>query len=263
MFEHIHIRSPRKTWGVMAALVAMAAAGCDGSTVAPPVEEEIVPGPGAITVTTVTSGFMKDDGYELMVDGASAGAIGANDEITLSDLDPATYELALGDVADNCSVDGVSVEVAAEQTAETTLDVVCAPGEGTEYTIQFGRERPNLDDGSIVVCPFSICASEDKEAWHLYVHNNTQTEPNAVIRQNQDIQIEIAHLPGVTLDVLTEEDVAGAAFTTQLVSDPFDAERVILIRTEVGNVYALGNPVEDDTAMTLTFDAVLISTPAP
>lgn len=259
MFERIRIGSRGRAWGVMTALVAMAAAGCDESTVAPPVEEEIPPGPGAIAVTTVTSGFMKDDGYELMVDGASAGAIGANDEITLPDLDPATYELALGDVADNCSVQGVSVEVSAEQTAEATLSVECAPGESTQYTIQFGRERPDLDDGSTVVCPFSICSSQ--EAWDFYVHNSTQTDPHAVIRQNQTQGVEIAHLPGVTLDALTEADVTGAVFTTELVADPFDAGRIILIRSDLGRVYALGNPVENGTMMTLTFDAVLISNP--
>ncbi|MEX2471525.1 MAG: hypothetical protein WEA34_05060 [Gemmatimonadota bacterium] len=259
MYERNHIPSRRKSWSVMLALVATVASGCDESTVAPPVEEEVVL-PGAITVTTVTSGFMKDDGYELMVNGESAGAIGPNDEITVPELDPSTYELALGDVANNCSVEAVSVDVSAEQTAETTLSVVCAPGEGTAYTIQFGRERPNLDDGVVLECPFSICG--DNTAWDIYVHNSTQTEPHAVIRQNQTLDLEIAHLPGVTLDALTEEDVAGAVFTTELVADPFDAGRVILIRTDVGGVYALGNPVEDGTAMTLSFDAVLVANPS-
>ena len=259
MDQRNHIPSRRKFWSVTVALVAMTASGCDESTVAPPVEQEVLP--GAITVTTETSGFMKDDGYELMVDGASTGAIGPNEQITIADLDPATYELTLGDVADNCTVEAVSVDVSPEQTAETTLSVVCAPGEGTEYTIQFGRERPNLDDGMVLVCPFSMCS--DNTAWDIYVHNNTQTDPHAVIRQNQTLEIEIAHLPGVTLDVLTEEDVAGAVFTTDLIADPFDAERVILIRTDAGGVYALGNPVEDGTALTLTFDAVLVANPSP
>lgn len=262
MYERNHIPSRRKSWSVMVALVAMVASGCDESTVAPPieeVEEEVLP--GAIIVTTETSGFMKDDGYELMVDGVSAGAIGPNAQITIPELDPSTYELALGDVAENCSVEAVSVDVGADQTAETTLSVVCAPGEGTAYTIQFGRERPNLDDGVVLVCPFSICG--DNTAWDIYVHNSTQTEIHAVIRQNQTLDLEIAHLPGVTLDTLTEEDVAGAVFTTELVADPFDAGRVILIRTNEGGVYALGNPVEDGTAMTLSFDAVLVSTPSP
>ena len=42
-----------------------------------------------------------------------------------------------------------------------------------------------------------------------------------------------------------------------------DAGRVILIRTDLGNVFALGNPVEDliSSPAVLTFDAALIAEP--
>jgi hypothetical protein len=254
MFERILKASQRSAWPLMSASMVLMATGCDESTVAPPIEEDL---PGAITVTTQTSGFMKDDGYELMVDGASAGSIGANDEITLPELDPATYEVALGDVAENCAVDGVTVEVAAEETAEATLSVVCAPGEGQQYAIRFNRDRPNLEDGVIAECPFGLCPSGAD--WDLYIYFNSGTDPHSVVRQNQADGAEIAHLPEVTLETLTEEDVAGATFTTELVADPFDSGRVILIKTDQGNIYALGNPVENTTMQTLTFDAVLLA----
>lgn len=253
MAQRIRKAGLRGAGPLMAASLAIFATGCEESTVAPPVEDL----PGAITVITQTSGFMKDDGYEILVNGESAGTIGANDEVTLSELDPATYQLALGDVAENCAVEGVSVEVAAEQTAEATLDVVCSPGEGQEYVIRFNRDRPNLEDGVVAECPFGLCPSGAQ--WDIYVYFNSQTEPHSVIRQNQDVGAEIAHLPGVSLETLTEEDVAGATFTTELVADPFDSGRVILIKTDEANVYALGNPVENETMQTLTFDAVLVS----
>jgi hypothetical protein len=34
---------------------------------------------------------------------------------------------------------------------------------------------------------------------------------------------------------------------------------VILVRTDLGSVYALGDPVEDESAQTLTFNAALVS----
>jgi hypothetical protein len=215
--------------------------------------------PGSISVTTETSGFMKDDGYELLLDGASAGAIGANDQVTLAELDPATYGVALGDVAENCLVDDASVPVASEETAEVPLSVVCAFATPTAYTIRFSRDRPNLDNGAITDCLFGICSTTAE--WDMYVHYNSQTTPRSVIRQNLTNAVEIAHLPGVSLTGLTEADVASATFTTSLVADPFDSGRVILIKTELGAVYALGNPVEDTMAQTLTFDAALISVP--
>jgi hypothetical protein len=255
MFEHIHTRIAGRAPSVLTAFVAIAVAGCGESTVAPPVEEVILP--GNITVATETSGFMKPDGYELFVDGVSAGTIGPNDELTLEDLDPATYELALGDVADNCDVEAVSVEVAPAQTAAATLSVICAHAAPQAYTLRFSRARPNLDDGVITECPFSLCPTE--EEWDLYVHYNSQTEPHSVIRQNLTTGVEISHLPGVTLASLTEADVTGATFTAELVADPFDGDRVILIRTDLGAVYALGDPVENEAQQTLTFNAALVS----
>lgn len=231
-------------------VVASVACGESDSTVGPPM-------PGSIQLSTVTSGFQQDDSYELLVGGESKGTIGANDEVMIPDLDPATYEVALGDVAANCVVESTSVEVASEQTASVSLSISCTFGEPDTYVIRFTRDRPNLDNGEVTDCLFGLCpAGEDQ--WDFYAHYVSQTTPHGVIRQNQATGVEIAHLPGVVFEELTEEQVAGATFTTSLVADPFDAGRVILIRTNEGGVHALGNPVENDLAQTITFDAVLL-----
>ena len=217
------------------------------------------PPPGSILLTTETSGFLKDDSYELLVDGESQGTIGANEGVTIEGLDPATYEVELGGVAENCVVESVSVLVVPEETADVSLVVVCAYSEPGAYTLRFSRERPNLDNGAITVCPFGLCPSE--EEWDLHVYFSSQSDPHSVIRQNQSTGAEIAHVPGVTLEELTEQDFEAVTFTTDLVGDPFDSGRVILIRTDLGYVYALGNPTEDTVAQTLTFDAALIVEP--
>jgi hypothetical protein len=234
------------------ALMAIGIVACSGDSSGPPA-------PGSILVKTETSGFLKAEGYDVFVDGVSTRTIGANDEATVSGLDPGTYYVDLGDVPDNCAAEGVLASVESEKTAEVSLAVVCAYAAPAPYSIQFSRERPDLDTGEITVCPFGICPTQ--EAWDLYVHSNTQTEPRSVIRQNQTIGVEIAHLPGVTLAELTEADFEGATFTTELVGDPFDAGRVILIRTDLGDVYALGNPVEDLTNSRLTFHSASIARP--
>jgi hypothetical protein len=244
----------RRGWHAVVALltIAITLGGCSDNTAAPP-------SPGSIVVTTETTGFLKAQGYNLMVDGVSNGAIGANDSVTITDLDPGEYELDLGDVPDNCSADGNTVSVESKQTAQASIVVTCTYATPVTYTIQFNRERPDLDIGEVTVCPFGICSTQ--EGWDLYVYNNFSTDPHSVIRQNQTTAVEIAHLPGVTLGSLTEADLQGANFTTDLISDPFDTARVILIRTDLGNVYALGNPSEDLTNGTLTFDAALIAKP--
>lgn len=242
----------RRGWHAVVALVTIGLVACSGGDVT-------APEPGSMVVTTETTGFLKAEGYELMVDGVANGAIGANDEVTISELEAGDYQVDLGDVPENCSAEAVTVSVESEQTAEASLVVTCTYAAPVEYTIQFSRQRPDLDTGEITVCPFGICSTQ--EAWDLYVYNNIATDPHSVIRQNEATAVEIAHLPGVTLESLTEADLEGAAFTTALISDPFDAGRVILIRTDLGNVYALGDPLEDLTNGVLMFDAALIATP--
>jgi hypothetical protein len=239
-------------WHAVVVLMAMGIVACSGDASGPPA-------PGSILVTTATTGFLKAAGYEVVVDGVSARTIGADDEVTVSGLDPGTYFVDLSDVPGNCGVEGVLVSVESEKTAEVSLTVSCAYDPPVAYSIQFSRERPDLDTEVITVCSFGICSTQ--EEWDLYVYSNSQTEPRSVIRQNQTTAVEIAHLPGVTLAELTEADFEAASFTTELVADPFDSGRVILIRTDLGNVYALGNPVEDLTNNRLAFDAALIARP--
>ena len=213
--------------------------------------------PGTISIATVTTGFMKDDGYEVLVNGESRGTIGANDAVTVAELDPATYAVDLADVAANCTVEGASsIAVESSVTAEITLTVVCAPDAPVELKVLFDRERPDMDTGEIHECLFGLCSTN--EGWDMYVYYSSATNPKSVIRQNQTQGLEIAHLPGVTLADLTEADVAAATFTTDFVADPFDVDRVILLRTDGGALYALGNPVEDVVRLGLTFDYVLI-----
>lgn len=214
--------------------------------------------PGSISVSTETSGFNKDDSYELLVDGVTEGTIGPNDVMTVGELDPATYEVALGDVADNCSVDATSATVVASETADATLSIVCVAGDPTPYSLRANRDRLDLETGVITECSFGLCPTE--EGWDFYVQFNSSANPQAVINQNQTTGVEIAHLPGVSLGTITEADVAGAVFTTELVADSFGTDRVILLKTDTGSVYALGNPVENTILLTLAFDALLLTT---
>lgn len=213
--------------------------------------------PGSISVATETSGFQQDDSYELLVDGASSGTIGANDELMVSELDPATYELDLGDVADNCTVeDAATATVVSAETASATLSIVCAPGEPSQHSLRANRDRLDLDGGAIVECSFGLCPSDDE--WDFFVEFVSQSDPQATIRGNQTTAAELAHLPGKTLAELTEADVESASFTTEPIDQSFESGRVILVRTDAGNVYGLANPVENTILLTLAFDAVLL-----
>lgn len=255
-FRNVLPHRSRRGWPAVVALIAVGLVGCD--------EGVLEPEPGSMVISTETTGFLKAEGYDLTVDGDSNGAIGANDEVTISELVPGEYQLGLANVPDNCTVEGVAVTVEAGQAAEVSLPVLCAYDDPVTYTIQFNNRRPNLDTGAILECAFGICDPDDPDQnWDVYAEYSSSTDTHTVIRQNETTGVEIAHLPGVTLDSLTEADYDGAVFTTEAVDDPFAPGRVILVRTDVGNVYALGNPSEDVSSLTRThtFDAALIATP--
>lgn len=235
------------------ALTMTAFGACSGSD--GPVDT--TPLPGSLQIATVTSGFLKDDGYDLVVNGTNRGAIGADDQVTLTDLEPGTYQVSLDGVADNCSVDGGSVSVVAEQTATLELAVTCQAGEPAPMTIRASRDRPDLDTGVLVQCNFGLCPSDAE--WDLYVEFNAQSQPQSIVRQNTVAGLEIAHVVGVPLAELTEEAVNGAVFTAELEDRAFSSGSTILLRTTSGAVFALGNPTEDTLLLTTTFDALLIA----
>jgi len=214
--------------------------------------------PGSISVSTQTTGFAKDDSYELMIGEVDAGTIGSNDELTIAELEPATYSVALADVAANCTVGSTTATVTSSETTPVSMTVVCAAGEASPYSLRANRDRPNLETGALTECSFGLCPTN--EGWDLYVQFNTAASPQAVIRQNQITGVQLAHVPGVTLASITEADVTGATFTADPIDTSFDSGRVILVKTDTGNIYALGNPVENKILLTLAFDAVLLVT---
>lgn len=251
----VHILRPSRQGrtALMALLVTFTAACGESST-------EILgsPLPGAIAVSVVTTGFMKDDGYELLVNGESQGTVAADAEATIDDLEPANYEVALADVADNCSAEGTSVAVLEDETATVAFTVVCLAPEAEPYAVRASRDRPDLDTGAMVTCSFGLCPSDDE--WDVWIEFDSQGEPQAVVRQNQDIAVELAHIDGVALADLTDADVDGASFSLDPIDEPFGPNTVVLVRTDQGNVYALGNPTEQTLLLTATFDAMLIAT---
>lgn len=237
------------------ALLGTAACGDGGEATGP----ETPPAPGAIAVTVETAGFLKDDSYTLMLDGAVQGNVEASDAVTLAELDPGTYTVSLDDVAGNCAADGeaaVSVTVASGETANVTLGVLCQAQDPIAYSIRASRDRPDLEAQVLVECTFGLCPTE--ENWDFWVQFDSQSDPQSKIRQNLTTAVEVAHVNGKGLGDLTEADVAAATFSAELVDEPFGPAGVVLVRTDQGNLYALGNPVESTLMLTLDFEAVLL-----
>jgi hypothetical protein len=103
--------------------------------------------PGALQVTTFTTGADLDqDGYTVTVDGSSR-AIATNGQVTFTDLAPGDHQVALGNVASNCTVAGSNprtVPVVSGETAQTTFNLTCEapPGNLQVNTSTTGQNLP-------------------------------------------------------------------------------------------------------------------------
>ncbi|NIM51841.1 MAG: hypothetical protein GTO22_21785, partial [Gemmatimonadales bacterium] len=84
---------------------------------------------GSLEVLTSTVGDTLDaDGYTVTTDGDTSQTIGINETLTIPDLAAGSHTVELGDVAVNCSVDGLNprtVSVSAGLTTQTVFPVSC------------------------------------------------------------------------------------------------------------------------------------------
>ena len=132
-----------------------------------------------------------------------------------------------------------------------------APEVVTSYTLRYYVDL-DLEQGVTTDCQPAptFCSSDDDL---ILAYNATKTVP-AVAVQNQFTSEQIAHLTSRTFASVHLADTAGAGFTTQVIDQPFDDTRVILILTAAGHVYKLGNPVAfgPQNADSVRFDTALL-----
>jgi hypothetical protein len=68
--------------------------------------------------------------------------------------------------------------------------------------------------------------------------------------------VELAVVPGVAFDGVSSDDVAGLVFSSEPVDVPFSADNCVVIRTDLGAVYKLGNAVESGASVTFNYSAL-------
>lgn len=153
---------------------------------------------------------------------------------------------------------GTAEIVASAGGASGTALVIVGSAPVARFTLPFYDQALDLDAGAVVDCdPTAGCSGSAPAGWDFSLAFNSTTATAARVFQNEGAAVEIAHLAGAVFEDVTPADAAAATFTTGLVNEPFDASRVILIKTDLGLIYKLGNPVE--TLGDVTFDTQLLA----
>ena len=79
--------------------------------------------PGFVRVTVTTTGATPDpNGYELTIHEGASESVGANGSVTFGGLSAGSHQVALSDVAENCTVQSANPQ-SFTIVAGTTVDV--------------------------------------------------------------------------------------------------------------------------------------------
>jgi hypothetical protein len=166
-----------------------------------------------------------------------------------------------------------SVAVTAEGSGTTMITVVAFAGGGglrdttfvtveglagaRRYQLRYEVDFLDFDADTVVSCA-RACAFPD--ATDLRVHFDPTSDVHAIVVPNGGAGVEIAEIAGGDFASISAVDVGTATFTSATSGIPFDRTRVILIRTDQGAVFKLGNPVESEMVVEgVRFEAVQVN----
>lgn len=137
----------------------------------------------------------------------------------------------------------------------TLLSLVCAvmSAQAAEVTLEFESTCLDLDANEVVAsCP----RATDESAWDVFVAYRSDETPHAVMFHNLRSGVEIAILQDRDYLEVTAADADAATFSPDVQDVPFRASDVILIRTDLGQVFKLGLPVESDENLRFDYSAL-------
>jgi hypothetical protein len=124
---------------------------------------------GSLDISTTYSGTDPDgNGYQISVDSAPWGSIGATDQRLLTGLTPNTRSVLLTDIAPNCSVVG-----------SNPVDVVVPSGGAGTVTFEVACTVPETPAGAVRVSTTTAGATPDPDGYAFRLDGQLQARLNA------------------------------------------------------------------------------------
>ncbi len=120
-------------------------------------------------------------------------------------------------------------------------------------TINFQSQALNLDNG-VVSDGADEPTAEPTGADVLFAYN-ADREPHAVVWQAEK-GVEIAFVDNVSFDGVSAADLDNLSFTDEPLDLPLEAGDTVVVRTDTGAVYKLGNAVESAATVTINYERI-------
>lgn len=118
-------------------------------------------------------------------------------------------------------------------------------------TVAFETQALELDSGAVLdvgpVVRDELSGADVRFAYHA------DRTPHAVVLPASPQGVELAFLDDVAFHEVTAADVAGLGFSAGPVDVPFESYDTVVVRTDTGALFKIGNALESDRAVTFTY----------
>jgi hypothetical protein len=118
-------------------------------------------------------------------------------------------------------------------------------------TLEFETQVLDLDTGTVTEQTPDLRSST--EGVDILIGYHADRTPHAVVITAGE-GVTFAVMNGVSYDSVTAGDVAGLGFSAEIIDHSIEATDTVVVKTDEGAVFKLGNTVEDDTAATFSYE---------
>ena len=118
-------------------------------------------------------------------------------------------------------------------------------------TLEFETHGLDLDTGTVVENdPSQVIEPNGAD---FFVAYNADFIPHAVLVLASE-QVDMAFLNNVALTDITLDSIIGLTFPAHSMDQPLKQNDTVIVRTDTGNIFKLGNAIESETSVTINYE---------
>ncbi len=118
-------------------------------------------------------------------------------------------------------------------------------------TLEFEFQGLDLDTGTVVETTRNQVI--EPNVADFFISYNADIIPHAVLILAEE-HVEMAFLHNSGFDSVTADSIIGLTFTADVVDQPLGQNDTIVLRTDTGSIFKLGNAIEDETTVTIIYE---------
>lgn len=118
-------------------------------------------------------------------------------------------------------------------------------------TVEFETQALDLDTGTITEQAPDLL--NNVEGADVFIGYHADRTPHAVVMRAGD-GVALALLSGINYDSVTAADAYGLSFSEEAIDQAFEAADTVVVKTDMGATFKLGNAFEDDAGVTFSYE---------